>query len=100
MLDRMGKPTVAACCDQSAGLARDRARELSQDFAHTGARERLTALDDGELTDWLMGCIEDGSENFLCAVAEAALAANADDYFLIRPALLALMRKHNAKHAS
>jgi hypothetical protein len=46
-----------------------------------------------------MECIEDGSENFLCAVAEAAVAADAEDYLVIRPALLALRRKHNAKHA-
>jgi hypothetical protein len=60
----------------------------------------LTAFDDGELSKWLMACIEDGSENFLCAVAEAAVAANAEDYLVIRPALLQLRRNHNAKHAN
>jgi hypothetical protein len=56
-------------------------------------------FDDDELCNWLMDCIEDGSENFLCAVAEAALVADAEDYLVIRPALLALRRKYDAKHA-
>jgi hypothetical protein len=56
----------------------------------------LIAFDDEELRGWLMDCIEGASENFLCAVAEAALAASPEDYLVIRPALLALRRKHSA----
>ena len=57
----------------------------------------LTAFDDSELNDWLIECIADGSENFLCAVAEAAVAANAQDYFCLRSALLALRQKYDTK---
>lgn len=85
--------------DQSTCSTRDGARNLAIGSAHTVAREELTAFDDDELSDWLIEGIENGSENFLCAVAEAAVAANAEDYPVIRPALLALRRKHDAKHA-
>lgn len=80
-------------------MTRSGARDLAQGCARRDVRGQLTAFDDGELRNWLIECIEDGSENFLCAVAEAAVAANAEDYLVIRPALLALRRKHNAKHA-
>ncbi len=86
--------------DQSACLTGDAARDVPTSAAHTDVREKLTAFDDDELSNWLMECIEDASENFLCAVAEAAVAANAEDYLVIRPALLALRRKHNAKCAT
>lgn len=79
--------------DQSTRLTGDGARGLAKRSAHTDLPEQLTALDDNELVDWLMQCIEDASENFLCAVAEAAVAANAEEYLVIRPALLALRRK-------
>ena len=39
-----------------------------------------------------MECIERGSDNFLCALAEAALAAKIEDYVVIRPVLLALKK--------
>ena len=71
---------------RSTCLTRDSARDLAKSSAHTDEREQLTALDDEELSNWLMECIEDASENFLCAVAEAAVAANAEDYLVIRPA--------------
>ena len=79
-------------------MRRGGARDLAKHSGRTGAREQLTAFDDDELRNWLMECIVDGSENFLRAVAEAAIAAKADDYLIIRPALIALWRKHNAKH--
>jgi hypothetical protein len=86
MLDRTGKSTI------------DRAQGLAKGSTDTRVREPLTALDDSELSHWLMACVEDGSENFLCAVAEAALAANPEEYIIIRPALLTLRRKRNPKH--
>lgn len=84
---------------QSACMTRGAAVGQAKNSAHAEAREQLTAFDDDELRNWLMGCIADGSENFLCAVAEAALAAVAEDYLVLRPALLELRRKHNAKHS-
>jgi hypothetical protein len=99
MLDRTAKSAIARCRDQSPCLTGDSARDLAQGFAHRYVRKHLTAFDDNELSDWLMECIEDGSENFLGAVAEAALAASADDYFVIPPALLALRGKHKANPA-
>lgn len=99
MLDRTGMSTMAHYRDQSTCLTRDGARDLATGSARANVRERLTGFDDDELSNWLIECIEDSSENFLCAVAEAAVAANAEDYLVIRPALLALRRKHNPKHA-
>ena len=90
---------MAPCRDRSTCVTRDAARDVAKSSAHIGVREKLTAFDDDELSNWLMACIEDGSENFLCAVAEAAVAASAEDYFVLRPALLALRRKHTAKGA-
>src|SRR5208283_4513354 len=52
------------------------------------------AFDDGELADWLIDLIADGPENFLRAFAEAVVTANADDYGVIRPALIELRRRH------
>jgi hypothetical protein len=85
--------------DQSTYLTRDGARAPAAGSAYVDVRGHLTAFDDEELSNWLMECIEGASENFLCAVAEAALAANAEDYLVIRPALLALRRKHSTKRA-
>ena len=99
MLHRTGKSRVAPSRDRSTSLTRDGARDLAKSSARTRAREQLTALADGDLSNWLMECIADASENFLCAVAEAAIAANAEDYLVIRPTLLALKRKHHANHA-
>ncbi|HEU5400569.1 MAG TPA: hypothetical protein VFU86_04380 [Terriglobales bacterium] len=76
-------------------LARDGAQDPAQDSTHRYVREEIVALDDSELADWLMGCIAEGSDNFLCAVAEAAIAANAEDYIFMRPTLLALRRKYD-----
>lgn len=60
-------------------------------------KDRLTALDDDELSDWLTDVIADGSEGFLCALAEVALCADAEDYVVIRPALIELKRKYHAR---
>lgn len=55
------------------------------------------AFDDIELADWLMDLIADGPENFLQALAEAVVTANADDYGVIRPALVELRRRHGGR---
>jgi len=58
--------------------------------------EDLTiAFDDSELRDWLIDLIEDGSQEFLRALAEAVLTADAEDYVVIRPVLIDLKRKHS-----
>lgn len=97
MLCRTLKSGIDSCRNEATRLTGDGSQDPAQDSAHPDVRGKLTAFDDYELRNWLMECIEDGSENFLCAVAEAALAANAEDYVFIRPVLLALRRKHNAK---
>lgn len=56
--------------------------------------DKVTALDDTEVGDWLIALIEEGSDSFLCALAEAALTADAEDYRVIRPALIELKRKY------
>jgi hypothetical protein len=89
---------MAVCRDHSSCLTGDAARDPATGRAHMDMWEQLTAFDDDELSDWLMECIEDGSQNFLCALAEAAVAANVEEYVVIRPALLALRRKHHRKH--
>jgi hypothetical protein len=99
MLDRTVKCTMTPSRDQSTSLTGGSARDLAQGSESRDVRAQLNAFDDSELCSWLMECIVDGSEHFLCAFAEAAVAANAGDYILIRPALLALRRKYNAKHA-
>ena len=83
---------------QSTRIARNGTGRPAENSAHTATREQLTAFDDDELRDWLMECIAEGSEIFLCAIAEAAIAAIVEDYLVIRPALLELRRTHNTKH--
>ena len=56
-----------------------------QDMKH-----KPIAFDDSDLGDWLIDLIADGSENFLCALAEAVMNADAEDYAIIRPALIEL----------
>src|SRR5579862_3598991 len=58
------------------------------------SKEALIAFDDKELSAWVMRLGEERSGRFLCALAEAVMKADADDYSLIRPALLDLKRKH------
>jgi len=57
-------------------------------------KDALIAFDDKELSAWVMRLGEERSARFLCALAEAVMKADADDYSLIRPALLDLKRKH------
>jgi hypothetical protein len=52
-----------------------------------------TAFDDRELSEWVMAFGEECSGRFLCALAEAVMKADAEDYSIIRPALLKLKRK-------
>jgi hypothetical protein len=58
------------------------------------AKNALIAFDDKELSAWVMRLGEECSGRFLCALAEAVMKADADDYALIRTALLDLKRKH------
>ena len=55
---------------------------------------KLTALDDRELSDWVMTHGEERSGDFLCALAEAVMKADAEDYSVIRPALISLRTKY------
>lgn len=99
MLDRTEKSTMILTRGQSTRMTRDSAGNEARHSAPTNPPKQMTAFDDEELSSWLMECIVEGSENFLCAIAEAAVAGNAEDYLILRPALLALMRKHNSKRA-
>lgn len=58
------------------------------------ATPTVTALDDGELNEWLMQAMEDGPGQFLPALAEAVVTACPEDYSLVRPVLLNLKRKY------
>ena len=57
-------------------------------------KDQLTAFDDLELSDWLIDLIADGSQDFLSALAEVAVTADAEDYGVIRPALVEFRRKY------
>jgi len=57
-------------------------------------KDKPIAFDDRELRDWLIELIEDGSQDFLSALAEVAVTANAEEYCVIRPALLEFRRKY------
>ncbi len=54
---------------------------------------KTTALDDRELRDWLLDLIGGGAYNFLSALADVAVLADAEDCGVIRPALVAFRRK-------
>jgi hypothetical protein len=56
--------------------------------------DRLIAFEDRELGNWLIDLIADGSDSFLCALAEAVVTAGAADYDVIRPALIKLKRRY------
>ncbi len=62
-------------------------------------KDALIAFDDKELSTWVMRLGEERSGRFLCALAEAVMKADADDYSVIRPALLDLKRKHRHRGA-
>jgi hypothetical protein len=59
-------------------------------------KDSLIAFDDKELSAWVMRLGEERSGRFLCALAEAVMKANAEEYSVIRPALLDL--KHRRRH--
>jgi hypothetical protein len=79
---------------------RNEARDPARGLAQQSALVNSIPFDDDELRNWLMECVEDGSENFLCAVAEAAFSANTEDYAVILPALLALKERHDTKRGN
>lgn len=54
----------------------------------------LTALDDRKLSEWVMALGGERSGHFLCALAEAVMKADAEDYSVIRPTLMNLKRKY------
>jgi hypothetical protein len=54
-----------------------------------------TAFDDTQLGDWLIELVADGSGDFLCALAEAVVMADAVEYAVVRPALIELKRRHD-----
>jgi hypothetical protein len=56
-------------------------------------KDTLIAFDDKELSAWVMRLGEERSGRFLCALAEAVMKANAEEYSVIRPALLDLKRR-------
>lgn len=60
----------------------------------------VIAFDDTELNEWLMQAIEESSGQFLPALAEAAVVACAEDYFLVRPVLIDLKRKYTSVRTS
>ena len=72
--------------------------ELAQEARHLRKGEEMKknpiAFDDRELRNWLIDLIADGSQEFLSALAEAVLSADAEDYDVIRPVLLDLKRKY------
>jgi hypothetical protein len=55
----------------------------------------VIAFDDTELNEWLMRAIEEGSGQFLPALAEAAVIACAEEYRLVRPVSITLKRKYS-----
>jgi hypothetical protein len=57
-------------------------------------KDKPTAFDDRELSDWLMDLIVDGPQDFLSALAEVAVTADAEDYGVIRPALVEFRRNY------
>ena len=54
----------------------------------------VIAFDDAELNEWLLQAIEEDCGEFISALAEAVVTACADDYTLVRPALMRLKRKY------
>jgi hypothetical protein len=60
---------------------------------------KLIALDDAELNDWVLTLGEERSGHFLCALAEAVMKADAEDYSVIRPALVSLKNRYARRGA-
>jgi len=69
--------------------------ELKQTSIRPQRRFKLTALDDGDISEWLMRLTEVRSGHFLCALSEAVIRADGEDYAIIRPALMNLKRKYS-----
>ena len=59
-----------------------------------GSNDKLIAFDDSELSDWVLTLGEERSGRFLCALAEAVMKADPEEYSVIRPALVNLKRKY------
>ena len=57
-------------------------------------KDKLIAFDDTELSDWVLTLGEERSGRFLCALAEAVMKADSEEYSVIRPALVNLKRKY------
>jgi hypothetical protein len=55
----------------------------------------LIAFDDSEMSEWLVTLAEDRSGHFLCALSEAVIRADDEDYSIIRPALVNLKHKYS-----
>ncbi len=55
---------------------------------------KFIALEDPELKCWLLELIADPSASFLCALAEAVLTADPEDYAVVRPCLIQLKEKY------
>ena len=58
------------------------------------SKDKLIAFDDSELSDWVLTLGEERSGRFLCALAEAVMKADPEEYSVIRPALVNLKRKY------
>jgi hypothetical protein len=57
-------------------------------------KDKLIAFDDTELSDWVLTLGEERSGRFLCALAEAVMKADPEEYSVIRPALMNLKRRY------
>jgi hypothetical protein len=78
----------------SAAESRPPMRAARNRVATNEGMARLTALDDRGLGEWVMALGGERSGHFLCALAEAVMKADAEDYSVIRPALMNLKRKY------
>lgn len=58
------------------------------------SKDKMIAFDDSELSDWVLTLGEERSGRFLCALAEAVMKADPEEYSVIRPALVNLKRKY------
>jgi hypothetical protein len=70
-------------------------REVQPSAEKTKTDHYVIAFEDTELAEWLMQAIEERFGQFLTALAEAATIACPEDYFLVRPVLIALKRKYS-----
>jgi hypothetical protein len=79
-------------CTIEGRMAKDENTHLSK---VRNCQANVIAFDDTELNEWLMQAIEEGSGQFLPALAEAAVIACAEEYCLVRPVLINLKRKYS-----